>query len=290
MIKKFADELKQARINKNISLQQIFSKTRIDIKYLEAIENGDFEILPDVYLRAFLKTYASAVDLDQDVVMKKFEAARAGKDFEERSRQEPLQSRKEIRTQENKQVKNQSYIPSEPESTIENENTGKSKNNLNIIIGAAAILIIAAVAIYFLFFRNSASTIVAEKPFDEYVEQNKQRFEDTTAKKPAPVQTQTPVVADSLILQLKAHGRSWVKVTSDGKRTIEYNLNSDQEKIIKAKKNFSLTIGNSGVVDLSFNNKPLTFSGKSGEVRSLRIDSVGTISNIYSPKQTKKPE
>ena len=42
----FYKELKDLRISKEISLEDLESKTKINIKYLNAIEQGDFDILP----------------------------------------------------------------------------------------------------------------------------------------------------------------------------------------------------------------------------------------------------
>ena len=47
----FYKELKDLRISKEISLEDLESKTKINIKYLNAIEQGDFDILPTPYLK-----------------------------------------------------------------------------------------------------------------------------------------------------------------------------------------------------------------------------------------------
>ncbi len=64
LLKKIADELREARQKKKISIDQIFTKTRIDKKYLNAIEDGNFSIMPDVYIRAFIKEFAKNVGLN----------------------------------------------------------------------------------------------------------------------------------------------------------------------------------------------------------------------------------
>ncbi|MCK7516561.1 MAG: helix-turn-helix domain-containing protein [Ignavibacteriales bacterium] len=51
------------------------AKTRIDFKFLEAIDNGNFSFLPDLYVKAFIKQYAKAVDLDEQETIKKYEDA-----------------------------------------------------------------------------------------------------------------------------------------------------------------------------------------------------------------------
>ena len=83
MLDKFAEQLRKARLKKGSSLQQIAAVTRIDIKFLEAIDNGNFGFLPDLYVKAFLKQYAKAIDLDENETVKKYEDALAGKYIED---------------------------------------------------------------------------------------------------------------------------------------------------------------------------------------------------------------
>ena len=61
-------ELKKAREAKGIPLAQISDITRITEEYLEAIENGNVKILPQAYVRAFIREYADVVGLSPDEV------------------------------------------------------------------------------------------------------------------------------------------------------------------------------------------------------------------------------
>ncbi|CAM4251650.1 helix-turn-helix domain-containing protein [Saccharibacillus endophyticus] len=63
-------QLKDARMQKGLSLEDVQEMTKIRKRYLEAIEQGDFKVLPgSFYVRAFIKTYAEAVDLDPDLLL-----------------------------------------------------------------------------------------------------------------------------------------------------------------------------------------------------------------------------
>ena len=62
----FYKELKELRLSKEISLEELEARTKINIKYLEAIEEGDFEILPIPYLRLFIRAYATEIGGDSD--------------------------------------------------------------------------------------------------------------------------------------------------------------------------------------------------------------------------------
>ena len=56
-------KLAALRIRKGISLAQIEEETRIRVEYLNAIEQGQFEKLPDgVYRINYLKQYAGQID------------------------------------------------------------------------------------------------------------------------------------------------------------------------------------------------------------------------------------
>ena len=50
-------KLKEAREKKNISLEEISTKTKINIEFLKKFEQGIFDFLPEFYVRHFLKSY-----------------------------------------------------------------------------------------------------------------------------------------------------------------------------------------------------------------------------------------
>ena len=62
----FYKELKELRLSKEISLEELETRTKINIKYLTAIEEGNFEILPIPYLRLFIRAYATEIGGDSD--------------------------------------------------------------------------------------------------------------------------------------------------------------------------------------------------------------------------------
>ncbi|WJH33308.1 helix-turn-helix domain-containing protein [Paenibacillus sp. CC-CFT747] len=63
-------QLKKARLDKGISMEDLQETTKIRKRYLEAIEEGNFKDLPgNFYVRAFIKSYAEAVGLDPSEVL-----------------------------------------------------------------------------------------------------------------------------------------------------------------------------------------------------------------------------
>jgi cytoskeletal protein RodZ len=62
--------LKKARMDRKITLDDLEETTKIRKRYLEAIEEGDYKLLPgSFYVRAFIKNYAEAVGLDPSEVL-----------------------------------------------------------------------------------------------------------------------------------------------------------------------------------------------------------------------------
>lgn len=63
-------QLKEARLQKGLSLDDVQEMTKIRKRYLEAIESGDYKVLPgSFYVRAFIKTYAETVGLNPDELL-----------------------------------------------------------------------------------------------------------------------------------------------------------------------------------------------------------------------------
>lgn len=62
--------LKEAREKKGYGIEDIHNITKIQKRYLEAIEEGNIDALPGhFYARAFIKSYAEAVGLDPGMVL-----------------------------------------------------------------------------------------------------------------------------------------------------------------------------------------------------------------------------
>ena len=70
----FYKELRDLRISKEISLEDLESKTKINIRYLNAIEHGDFDVLPTPYLRLFLRAYSLEIGGDADRALEQLDS------------------------------------------------------------------------------------------------------------------------------------------------------------------------------------------------------------------------
>ena len=65
--------LKDTRIQRGIELEEIQTRTKINIKFLNAIENGKFDLLPEPYIRLFLRAYSTEIGLDSVKLLNQFD-------------------------------------------------------------------------------------------------------------------------------------------------------------------------------------------------------------------------
>jgi cytoskeletal protein RodZ len=66
--------LRHEREERHLSIEEVSSTTRIPRKALESLEEDRFEDLPSgVFVRGFIKAYASAVDIDAEQVLAQFD-------------------------------------------------------------------------------------------------------------------------------------------------------------------------------------------------------------------------
>lgn len=71
-------QLRQAREERSLSLEEVAESTRITVQNLAAIEEDRFECFPNrVYARAFLRDYANFLGLDSQALLEQYEEARA---------------------------------------------------------------------------------------------------------------------------------------------------------------------------------------------------------------------
>lgn len=92
------EKIKKLRGQYRMSLVDVSKSTKIQVKYLEYLENGEYQKLPaEVYVRGFLKAYARHLGLEEEAFLKLYDKEKniqenLGKDFSSDSRpRTPLQ-------------------------------------------------------------------------------------------------------------------------------------------------------------------------------------------------------
>lgn len=278
MLQIIADELKQARIKKDITVKQISIKTRIEQKYLENIEDGNFSFMPELYVKAFIKQFADSVDLNPERIIQRYELAKRGinpDSIEDKATEQITTLPDE--DEDKPKLKEPIYIPPnqskkvidafeiEPEA---NKKNPKPSNNNLIFIGAG-VLIVVLILSYFLFIKEKNLEIITERPFDEVLEEEKSRFIEETPEE----KFSTP--SDSLSVLIKGISVSWVQASIDEKDTIEFTLYEGIVRELKAGDNIKFKIGNSAGVTIEANGKPLSFEGRPNQVTNIKIDKNG---------------
>jgi cytoskeleton protein RodZ len=263
----FGASLKQARESKGISLDQIATETRISTRFLRAIENEQFQLLPGgIFNRGFVRAFAEKVGLDPD---------QAVADYERMA--EVRQPEVPIATQ-----------PAPPAP-------GKKQRRLYpIAVGVLALVIV----IFYVVTRESghiaqtasAPATPSVAPPDNVPEttaaspesQSKQTPNPTPAPTPTPAPIPAPQASaptpsapsaqNALSLEIDAQDPSWIKVVADGKSANPGEiLEPGMTRKYTAQNKFRVSVGNAGGLSLKLNDKPMKPMGKIGQVREITI-------------------
>ena len=293
-----ANELKSAREKNKITIEQIFIKTRIDKKYLSAIESGNFAVMPEVYIRAFVKEYAKSVGLDPEEIINKFDHAKEGKAYID-----PEAENDNQKTTWDERTFGEEVKSPQADSIVHSADKSGSSNISIYYLIAAVSLLLTIFIIYRVFLSEDDNTIITEKPFEEIVEnQVTDNLESNEIDDPSNSQignlesesdnlpndqinnqnqieeadiVQQPLKEGEMTLTIFAEDESWMRVVSDESNNIEFIIQKGMTKVISAKDKFYLHIGNSGAIKLYLNNEDIQFRGSPGKVRKVFITEDG---------------
>lgn len=278
MFQQLSEELVKAREEIRLTPEQVAVKIKMDLKFLLKMERGDFSFLPDIYLKAFLLEYAKCVGLNEHAVMQKYKFAKEGKPLEEQP-------------QEKETVKEVHPVSSSPK-LITDDQLQKPYSPVKkfsfttkqlISVGAGA-LIVLSVLIYWFVIRQSADMIVTERPYEESIQENKERYEEEAVPADSSF---VAASSDSLVLSISSKDSSWLKVNFDNGSMKEYFLYPNTTIEMKAAVKFSMTIGNPGAVKFMLNNQPLEFKPVSTRRAIIEITKEG-IKNLDQPQTQKQ--
>lgn len=241
----FSEQLKKQREERRIRLSDVAVQTRISVKFLEALEAGNFDILPETYIRAFIRDYAKAIGLDPDETIRRFDL------YEESMK--AAAERKEAET-------------SEKSGTRQVNLSGTQKIGLAV----AGVIILAILS--YLAFSPGKKVPVSSGQFDYENTQavNERKFDSAYAA--------TKVKADSSRLVLNAIDTVWVNLVVDDGRTYDLLMQPGTKLGFWGRKKFDLTIGNAGGLLISLDGHEYPPFGKAGVViRNLTILKDGSI-------------
>ncbi|MBF2639989.1 helix-turn-helix domain-containing protein [Listeria welshimeri] len=286
------DKLKQARREKELSLDDLQQITKIQKRYLVAIEEGNYAVMPGkFYARAFIKQYAEAVGLDSATLFDEFES------------EVPDTPQQEVVNNEPTRV--QSKRNPMPAQSVGNQTNSRNRffDILPKILIALFIVFILFIIWFFLLNKQDNSTEkvktdtsnptvkVEDSTKDKDTskdttskdttkkdttsddkksteEANKDKKEDTSkeleitkGETSGNATTYTVKNTDKMALSLSATGDSWIGVSDASGATIQNVTLSAQnpsaEIDLGTNKTVSVVIGNSPVTTVKINDKQL---------------------------------
>lgn len=126
--------LKNAREKKGLTIESLEKKTRIVSRYIEALENNEFDKLPgEIYVKGFIKTISDKLLLDSDKVLERYNLQINEDRFEEDlyksdKNAKPTKKEKESKVKKEKKIED-SAISSSEATNIEIEKAAISNVN-----------------------------------------------------------------------------------------------------------------------------------------------------------------
>lgn len=270
-------DLRSLREHRGLSLNDIFQATKISVKNLEAMERGDFHGLPPpVYTKAYFKSYARFLGLDERLIIGRYEhnlalsAQVVEEEIEEVPEKDGFFSKKIIVnvatilvlvivggfTYFHFQVPDVAL--EKPLTLSSKEKTGTETKNLD---GSDQPAILSSVDAEGDVEGKSAQTRLV--PAATASTRGAVNTEETTDAVIKP-----SVVKPTLIII--AREKTWLRITEDQKDVYEM-LMRPGERIERSALQYDIDIGNAGGVSVQFQENSMITLGKSGEVVHLRL-------------------
>jgi cytoskeletal protein RodZ len=252
-------ELKRTREAKHLSLADVSDATLINVNFLDAIEQGNTTVLPQTYIRAFIREYATFVGLDPVEIMKKYDQELAGKEH-------PAEPEKPPET-----------LPAPPpEKKAEPQDVDRApRPSLAPGIsrfGFPAVIFIALGIILWNLTRTGSSPPPQQQIPDDAA-MTSAGIGDSSAAKSSVHNKKRVQPSDSLTLRASVSDTSWVQIIIDDQAPQQYIFRPNRKITWKARDRFRLWVGNAGALDLTLNDRPLGAPGKPRAiVRDLELN------------------
>lgn len=247
-----------------MSLTDIADLTLINIQFLQEIERGSFSFLPEAYVRAFVREYASTVGLDPEDIMRKYDARK------KEGRPSPALAEPPSGATQPGGQPLQPETPAvqpepEPQPVPDPLHTGTEQqrgiSSATIRIPMTVVVILAVAITSWNLLTPDREVPVQEIPFDSVMKEHEERDQPPdTASTSIPVE----VMGDSLMLNAVTSDSSWIKITIDAHAPIERLLRPGTRASWKAARRFTVSVGNAGAVQFTLNSKALGNLGKAG--------------------------
>ncbi len=250
-------KLKQARLEKGISLEEAHKKTKINLSILNAIEEDRLVNFNPVYIKGFLKIYCKFLGVDSPGGVSDYK--------------EPAAAAPSLLRQEEK--RDPFFKANPPRSASSRVNQEKIK------AAAAAVLIIVFIWVA-LFSLGRVISLRRHKALS--------RKPRAAVINPAPgagkkvekikIDAEAPGISSVLRLGIRTREDCWVQLKVDGKITFQNILKKGRSESWQAKEKIELSLGNAAGVDLEVNGKVISNLGKKGQaLKNILITKEGLV-------------
>lgn len=248
------NSLREARIRRGLTIKDVEDATKIRSKYLEALEENDYEVLPGpTYVKAFLRTYATFLKLDPDALLQGYRHA------------------PEARREESGLVPTEAVQRSRSRTATERKKQRTRRRNQR---GYAIVGVLAVVAVFLLAWFGSGrgggdTTSLDGSSFSSVTTAQIGGQSTTTAEVEAGSTTSTSAPVSSnknvtLVINV-TEGSCWLVVREDNENGAELyagTLSAGGQKTFDGAKRYWLNVGEPGALALSVNGTPHTLDAE----------------------------
>lgn len=234
------EQLRQARLRQGIDLKEAENATKIRSKYLEALENEEFNVLPGrIYVIGFLRTYAKFLNIDSEKLVENLKSTIP--DHEAVADQNPVSVIKVSKPGRNKTVK---------------------------LLWLLILFIIIGIAIFSFnfildFFMQSPQETIKPIPI-ETAPKNMEPPATPVDPPATPAQTQERTGIELIVIVQQ--DKSWISVEADGRQEFRGIKAAGEQLEIVAEQVIRINFGNAGVVRVLKNGEDQGLIGNPGQV------------------------
>lgn len=237
--------LKEARLAKGLSIADAEQATSVRARYLEAVENDEYEKTPgEVFLKGIIRNYGNYLGLDGLELVKLYKANHQGV-AAENINSAGIREVEKVRL--NIQLKEKRDIGS---------GTGRFEMpQLPMKQIAAGLAVVVLLGIGY---------VAVPKVIDYFknMPQVEQKQEEVQAN--ASTAVKLPSILDKVQVEMEAKDSCWTEVTADGKEVFVGMLNAKDKRTFEAKDKIVVKYGNIGAMKLIVNGQPVDLKGEHG--------------------------